>query len=365
MATHRLGENSVRMGLVGALVVMLAAGGWAMDYPREPAKAAAQYLAARQRVHIIGQIDPDQLATTEALPGGAVVELGGEIMGHTTVLRAERTTFCILLATTSGLTVSLDYPQPIEGLGVGETVQVLATVPQDSGDGRHFDLKGIVRRCDLPPEARLPIPEPPSSQGAPSLVPDGGQGSSPSVPDGEQAPAVGENIPVPADTQAQTDEQQKIAVWANWVAEHNPKLTDTECELIVRWVLDYSALNGVNHLLIFAVIEAESYFDPACVSHAGAVGLMQLMPSTAEHVHVADRWNVRENIRGGIQYLSEQLARYEGRSNYEQCVLALACYNAGPNAVKRYGGVPPYDETRRYIIKVTNRFFELVREGYP
>ncbi len=365
MTDGRLQQNLRRIGIVGVLVVMLPVGGWAIQYPRDPAQASAPYLAARERVRMVGEIDPDELATSGALPGGAVVELGGEIIGHTTVVRGNSTTFCILLTTTSGLTVSLDCPQPIEGLGVGEIVQVLVTVPQEGADGRHFDVNCIVRRCDLPDEARLPLPESPLTDAALILT-----SKSPPDPATQQAdalppPAVWENVPGPADTQAPTDQQQRIAVWANWVAEHNSQLTDTECELIVRWVLDYSRLYGVDHRLIFAVIEAESYFNPACVSHAGAVGLMQLMPSTAKYVHVADRWNVRENIRGGIQYLSEQLAAYADRSNYEQCVLGLASYNAGPNAVKKYDGVPPYDETRRYVIKVTNKFAELDEQGYP
>ncbi len=248
---------------------------------------------------------------------------------------------------------------------MGEIVQALVTVPQEGADGRHFDVECIVRRCDLPDEVRLPLPESPVTDTALTLTSDSPPEPAAQQADTTQPSAVWGNLPGPADTQAPTDQQQKIAVWANWVAEHNPQLTETECELIVRWVLGYSRIYGVNHRLIFAVIEAESDFNPACVSHAGAVGLMQLMPSTARSVQVQNRWNVQENIRGGIQYLSQQLAAYADRSNYEQCVLGLASYNAGPNAVKKYGGVPPYDETRRYVIKVTNRFAELERAGYP
>jgi len=273
-----------------------------------------------------------------------------------------------------GLTVSLECSELIEGLDVGETVQVLATVPEVGSNGRYFKLNYIVRQCDLPVELRLPatLPYQPDEQPTAPTAPDSTASDAADLPPSATASDQGlldwgnpRALPPPGTQLEQDPQQQKIEIWKAFVKEHNSKLTDIQCERIVRWVLAYSALYGVNHLLIFAVMEAESYFDPICVSHAGAVGLMQLMPSTAEHVHVADRWNVRENIRGGIQYLSEQLARYEGRSNYEQCVLGLACYNAGPGAVARYGGVPPYKETRNYVIKVPKRFAELVEAGYP
>ena len=63
--------------------------------------------------------------------------------------------------------------------------------------------------------------------------------------------------------------------------------------------------------------------------------------------------------------MSKYLREYQDKSNYEQCALALACYNAGPNAVKKYGGVPPFSETRRYIVKVTQQFYDLYKAGYP
>jgi len=82
-------------------------------------------------------------------------------------------------------------------------------------------------------------------------------------------------------------------------------------------------------------------------------------------VGVADRWNVQENIRGGIQYFAQQIQSFAGRSNYEQTCLGLAAYNAGPNAVKQYGGIPPYQETIRYVKKVTTRFYQLWKDNYP
>ncbi len=108
--------------------------------------------------------------------------------------------------------------------------------------------------------------------------------------------------------------------------------------------------------LLASVVQAESGGRAAAVSPAGARGLMQLMPSTAAAEGVQNSFQPEENVRGGSTYLDELLARY-----HENLALALAAYNAGPAAVDKYRGVPPYHETRVYVARVIHEFNRRVR----
>jgi soluble lytic murein transglycosylase-like protein len=122
---------------------------------------------------------------------------------------------------------------------------------------------------------------------------------------------------------------------------------DSQRQLLDRLARTVARRYELDEELVSAVVRAESGYDPAAVSRVGAVGLMQLMPATAAELEVDDPFDPEQNLDGGVRYLKWMLDRFEGEVD-----LALAAYNAGPAAVDRYGGIPPYPETQSYIRRV-------------
>lgn len=113
----------------------------------------------------------------------------------------------------------------------------------------------------------------------------------------------------------------------------------------------HSGNQNLDPKLVQALIQAESGYNVRAVSNKGAIGLMQLMPSTASLLNVQNPYDPDDNIRGGTRYLRQMLDRFAGRLEF-----AIAAYNAGPRAVERHGGIPPFAETREYVRRVLSLY---------
>jgi hypothetical protein len=137
-------------------------------------------------------------------------------------------------------------------------------------------------------------------------------------------------------------------------------------------IRDQQTFYGIPEALVRAVIKTESDYDPHVVSSAGALGLMQLMPGTAKMMGVTDVWDPRQNIMGGARYLQTLAKRFcrtpagSGQGlvcSLEEKVKVLAGYHAGPGAVEKYGGMPPYETTRFYVTTVLQRYEDYRRRA--
>lgn len=148
---------------------------------------------------------------------------------------------------------------------------------------------------------------------------------------------------------------QPISVPAQFRALTSPSQYSTSniAQLIRRYAEHYN----IDEDIVYAVIKAESNFNPNAVSPAGASGLMQLMPGTAAQMGVTKIFDPAENIAGGTQYLSKMLEIFDGNVSY-----ALAGYNAGPENVKKHNGIPPFRETQAYVPRVL-KYREAFRKG--
>ena len=123
------------------------------------------------------------------------------------------------------------------------------------------------------------------------------------------------------------------------------------------FIKELAKKHNLDPLLVKAIIKVESDFEVDALSRKGAQGLMQLMPQTARDLKVKDVWDPHHNIEGGIKYLHKMFNKFNNNLS-----LALAAYNAGPNKVKRYGGIPPYPETQRFVRKVI-KYYQYYKVG--
>jgi soluble lytic murein transglycosylase-like protein len=180
--------------------------------------------------------------------------------------------------------------------------------------------------------APMSAPSPAAVIGGPTQMPQGSSVTAPPASLGPLPGSLGPLSPLPISPGA-----------ANVVPTPHTEISAGYGSLIEKYAAQY----GLAPSLVRAVIKTESDGDTHCVSPAGAMGLMQLMPDNVKEAGISDAFDPEQNIKAGTQQLAGLLAQYHGNLD-----LALAGYNAGPGNVHKYGGVPPFNETRNYIHRV-------------
>jgi soluble lytic murein transglycosylase-like protein len=366
------------VGLLGACVSSAVAA------ERTPLKDnAREYLSLRQTLKAT-TLTPQQMTGPTASWRGKTVELFGTVLGRTNASVSEGVSIITVGLRLPGQSdlVMVDSTQEHQLLSPDQVVHILADLPESARPADNFLLRAIIAEEDLPAaewrnsaavaaveraastNARPSLPLQPAPSSEKDIKPADEPATAVAPPPPSPEPAAPVARPGTKMPQLKPSANKAVGAWKKWVAGVNPTLTDTQLEVIVRSVIYYSALLGIDHRLAFAMIRCESGFNPTARSHAGAIGMTQLMPGTASGMGV-DPWDIEQNIKGGLTYLSRQLHNFPGKSNYDQCILGLACYNAGPGAVQRAGGVPNIPETVGYVKRVGDLFYQLYKAGMP
>lgn len=155
-------------------------------------------------------------------------------------------------------------------------------------------------------------------------------------------------------------------IYASFIKKRNPRLSEAQAFEIAQGVIGFSIEWGVDARLIMSILIIESGFNPNATSSAGAMGLGQLMPATAKGLGISQPYDTTENLYGTVRTIRGHLERYHkktGGDGIQSLILALAAYNAGSGAVRKYNGVPPYAQTQAYVRKVISVYEQLT--GQP
>lgn len=327
------GRKLVRIGLTLLLLALLA--GWMTT---AYAATEADFLAARGKLVITPVTNPSRLTLDLAAYAGKVLELNGSIIG--TYNSADGIGYLLRLDPNQMVILQAKANDP--DLAVGNAIRVLARAPKEGQVLEHLTFSvtksgaasAVVEDDDpdtMDVDRRPPVVYMPSRPVTPTKEPD----------------------PIFTDAAGLAQRPEVVSIYAAKIKEFNKRVDDATATLIAFHILDKSEQNGIDPRLTMALVARESRFDHHAVSRCGAMGLGQLMPGTAAGLGVRDAFDIPSNIDGTVRYITTQLRTF-GRLS-----LALAAYNAGPGAVRRYNGIPPYQETQNYVRLVWETYADL------
>lgn len=296
-----------------------------------PAQTFPEYLKLRKRY---GISQHSSVAALETMVGTRVLEIQGSVKGH--VKSGDSAT--LILESTSGEDLFVEAAPSADWLMGNEVparLIIRAHRPHEAGDLRAVLIGAAPEhKVASHEEANRPKPSPTVSPAPRKLKGPIGR------------PQTTRNLQLPT--------SEVLPYYAAFIKKRNPRLSDAEATRIAHAVIGFSIRYGVDARLVMAMVLVESGFNPNATSRKGAMGLGQLMPSTAKSMGVSNAYDSVDNLFGTVRLVRGHLEKYYKQTNdgFESLVLALAAYNAGGGAVKRHNGVPPYRETQNYVKKV-------------
>lgn len=322
--------------LVIILLACLCATGWPQNL--------GEYLALRKKNSIKQAV---QVAALETLIGTRVMELQGVVKGTFKVGDKK----AILLERTDGQSEIIDCSSIPEWLDGGNEIParliVRANRPTENASLRAV-LLGAASESQIAPIEAEELRKLAAAARKNRVVTNGTDTPPPSV----------KNWDLPA--------SEVTPIYAAFIKKVNRRLTNNQAYEIASGIVGFSLKYGVDARLIMAMVMTESSFNPNDRSHAGAMGLGQLMPSNVKEMGITNAYDTMQNLMGTVKLVRGHLNDYNakfGGQTFDSIVMMLAAYNAGPGAVRKYGGVPPYRETQNYVKKVMKLYYQFAGRG--
>ena len=312
------------------------------------AQGIKDYVRVRKQYGIVESVG---IPALETLFGTRIFEVQGVVKGS---FRADNRT-SLLLEKTDGQTQVVDaesVPDWLVGTEIPARLIIKATRDDTDGPIRATLLAAAKEEDVRPVEAAMIAAASKASRAKPRVAQSGSRHK------GSSRVAISAKAPtriwsLPAD--------DATPFYAAFVKKDNPRLSREEAYRIAQGIIGFSRKYGVDARLIVAMCCCESDFNPNELSHAGAMGLGQLMPDTVSEYGISNPYDSIENLYGTVREIRGHLDKYRAETGdeYQALVLGLAAYNAGEGAVKRHGGVPPYRETQGYVRKVIKLYYKL------
>lgn len=327
-----------------------------------PVLAAAQgtpFYLGQRRVHKVDRPMPVERWAT--LPDGKVAELRAEVQG---IARTEGAT-TLLLARPGGDPLAIECPGVPDWLDAGQMARVLVRVRREAGSAPAYVFIAAAPDEEIAPLDPRPVPvrkavPPPAATGR-DIVISGPSRPPLSGPIGGSRKGRRSRVRSAPTLSRSVGTTPISRAYAAFIKRQNPRLSDRETTRIALSVVGFSLKYGVDARLIVAMVIVESNFNPMAVSRSGARGLGQLMPGTARDLGVRNAHDSVDNLDGMVRLMRSHLVRYKASTgdDLRALQLALAAYNAGPGAVSRHGGIPPYRETQNYVRKIVALYRQL------